>query len=1078
MREGIAESGGVTNVKKAANQFRSSGEMSRVNMRRGFTTRQVGLALAAGTAIASIAIVATLVLRSPTKRSAVVSPAAPSVPDVREMPTGDAPTLGSGDQFFIQFVDRSDPTRLGGEITATRSTPQPDGRYDLTQPIGWFFLDDGRSVQVMAAEGTIVMPAGARSSSPDRGSLEGDVRVRMFGRTTDGKRPGADAQPVATLRTPRLTIDWTLGQLDMPDAVAIASDVLTFDGRGVIVQFDAMTKRLESLYVAKTERAIYDPAAQAATVPRRAVSDASQETDVGSRSVAQDGAGASEKAVGGEVGARLLGETAKVENAVEPLVTSLDLADQTMYAISMEGAVRLRQAGQVVTGDRLEGWARTVDNRLPDRTQLRVKRGAGGEAASGDVVAGEKSAADAVVRSSALATESPRSSSVAAAEREPTATSIELQFTGPLDVRRVADAPPQLERDDLLMRVLAEGDADATLSAAKQGVRVTGRELEYAATRRTVSLNSPAPAMAQLVAERGEENVAVSGHRIEASLSRGVARVLSEGSIEQSKAGVRQARLAWSDEAQFDLVPPDEPTGLPRGRLLAANMLGNVRGELEQGMLSADSVSASFAKVGEIAGDASPLQMLRLVGKAKLASGVAKEDVAKDDVADAVEASTIAISFDAFAKDITPTQVVAQGDVRGTSSGATLESQSATVELARNDAGKVETRQLDASGGVKVTTADGIVAAASELLARPVEQRAKLTGTPARLTQSQSELAAPVIELDGVAKSILATGVGELRSIENAGDGAAKRDVRASWRESFAFNDVSGLAKLAGDANVEMLQGPTSRDTTSAATIEMLLAEREQRSGDGDARPADASARSGVAGSFVSPGGDRNVLWILATGTPAKVRSERFDASDSTVRTRMISLSSPTIRADVPQQMVRASGAGQLVTSEAANVNAGNRETFSATNVNGGQSVFAWRGYADFEQAIGVATMHDNVRMIYRASEAEQPTELETQTLRAVFEQMQGRAEVASAQVRSVTASGGVWARSQGRELTAATLSYDPANSIFDAQGAGSVLVDVAGTASDPPLSAKQVRWDLKRNRVEVVEPAPTVVPR
>ncbi len=155
--------------------------------------RQVGLALAAGAAIASIAIVATLVLRSPTKRSAVVSPAAPSVPDVREMPTGDAPTLGSGDQFFIQFVDRSDPTRLGGEITATRSTPQPDGRYDLTQPIGWFFLDDGRSVQVMAAEGTIVMPAGARSSSPDRGSLEGDVRVRMFGRTTDGKRPGADA---------------------------------------------------------------------------------------------------------------------------------------------------------------------------------------------------------------------------------------------------------------------------------------------------------------------------------------------------------------------------------------------------------------------------------------------------------------------------------------------------------------------------------------------------------------------------------------------------------------------------------------------------------------------------------------------------------------------------------------------------------------------------------------------------------------------------------------------------------------------------------------------------------------------
>ncbi|MFY7894618.1 MAG: hypothetical protein ACOVP8_00190, partial [Phycisphaerales bacterium] len=113
--------------------------------------------------------------------------------------------------------------------------------------------------------------------------------------------------------------------------------------------------------------------------------------------------------------------------------------------------------------------------------------------------------------------------------------------------------------------------------------------------------------------------------------------------------------------------------------------------------------------------------------------------------------------------------------------------------------------------------------------------------------------------------------------------------------------------------------------------------------------------------------------------------------------------------------MLRASGAGQLVTAD----------TTGADNASG-QALFTWKAYADFEQAAGIATMHEAVRAVYRASTTEQPTELEAQTLRATFAARDAAApDNDTTQLKQVDASGGVWARNQGRELTAATLSYD-----------------------------------------------------
>ncbi len=1003
--------------------------------RRAFTTRQLGLALAAGTAIAGIAIVTTLVLRSRSTTPAPQTAQPQTVPNVRDLPRGNAPTLGSGDQFFIQFVDKSDPTRLGGEITAERSTPQPDGRYDLTQPVAWFFLDDGRSVQVTAREGSLVMPAGARSSTPDRGSLEGDVRVRLFAQTADGKRPDPAATPLATIDTPRLTVDWTLGQLDMPDAVKVQSSLLQFEGRGVIAQFDATTKRLESLNIAQTTRAIYDPAARDLLASRAAASAPVTPQTTTSASPSQPPAAVT------------------TSDAPAPdESTTLDLASQTLYVIAMEGQVSILRDGQQITGDRVEAWARTFDHRLPDRTVLRASSAPAPAASS-------RPTSQPNPQPATSPASQPASQPQPSTQPQLPASAITLAFTGPLEVRRMADAPPQLQRDDLLMRVLAEGDSDARVLSPQQGITVSGRELEYAATRRIVSFASPAPSVASLLATRDAERFSVEGQRIEANLTTGVARVLSPGMLAQSVNDAPRARMTWSEQAQFDLVPPATPDGLPQSRLLAATMLGTVRGTLPEGTFAADSLSATFAGPDIAPDAASALQSLRLVGAASI---VATPDNKPADVqGDSLAAAAIAITFDPLTKQPTPTRLEAQGAVRGITGGTTLTTDSLQAALALAESGNIDTRSFTATGSVRVQTADGVIATAQRLDARPTDKAATLTGAPATLVQAQSTLTAPTIALDGIASSVLATGAGTLTSREqNAQDANAQpRTITATWSGSFAYNDTTGLAKLVGSADVDVAQGPTSKDTTRAATIEMSLAQRHN---------SQTSQSSGLGTAFVAPGGERDVLWILASGSPATVRSERFDPTNPTRRTRLISLTASTIRADVPQQMLRASGAGQLVTAD----------TTGADNASG-QALFTWKAYADFEQAAGIATMHEAVRAVYRASTTEQPTELEAQTLRATFAARDAAApDNDTTQLKQVDASGGVWARNQGRELTAATLNYDPAASLLNAQGSGAVLVDVAGAGNEPPVSAKQIRWNLRTNRVEVIEPAPTVVPR
>ena len=1007
---------------------------ARIN-RRAFTTRQLGLALAAGTAIAGIAIVATLVLRSKGTTPAPQAAQPQTVPNVRDLPRGNAPTLGSGDQFFIQFVDKSDPTRLGGEITAERSTPQPDGRYDLTQPVAWFFLDDGRSVQVTAREGSLVMPAGARSSTPDRGSLEGDVRVRLFAQTADGKRPDPAATPLATIDTPRLTVDWTLGQLDMPDAVKVQSSLLQFEGRGVIAQFDATTKRLESLNIAQTTKAVYDPAARDLLASRAAASApaTTQTTTTASPSQPPPPVATSDAPAPDES-------------------TTLDLASQTLYVIAMEGQVSILRDGQQITGDRVEAWARTLDHRLPDRTVLRASSAPAPAASS-------TPSSQAIAQPATSAANQPSSQPQSSPQPQLPASAITLAFTGPLEVRRMADAPPQLQRDDLLMRVLAEGDSDARVLSPQQGITVSGRELEYAATRRIVSFASPAPSVASLLAMRDAERFSVEGNRIEANLTTGVARVLSPGTLAQTVNNAPRARMTWSEQAQFDLLPPATPDGLPQSRLLAATMLGTVRGTLPEGSFAADSLSATFAGPDIAPDAASALQSLRLVGAASIVA--TPDNKPADAQGDSLAAATIAITFDPLTKQPTPTRLEAQGAVRGITAGTTLTTDSLEATLALADNGNIDTRSFTATGAVRVQTADGVIATAQRLDARPTDKAATLAGAPATLAQAQSTLTAPNIALDGIASSVLATGAGTLTSREqDAQDANAQpRTITATWSDSFAYNDTTGLAKLVGSADVDVAQGPTSKDTTRAATIEMSLAQRQ------DSQTAQSS---GLGTAFVAPGGERDVLWILASGSPATVRSERFDPTNPTRRTRLISLTAPTIRADVPQQMLRASGAGQLVTAD----------TTGADNASG-QALFTWKAYADFEQAAGIATMHEAVRAVYRASTTEQPTELEAQTLRATFTARDAAApDNNTPQLKQVDASGGVWARNQGRELTAATLSYDPAASLLNAQGSGAVLVDVAGSGNEPPVSAKQIRWNLRTNRVEVIEPAPTVVPR
>lgn len=192
--------------------------------------------------------------------------------------------------------------------------------------------------------------------------------------------------------------------------------------------------------------------------------------------------------------------------------------------------------------------------------------------------------------------------------------------------------------------------------------------------------------------------------------------------------------------------------------------------------------------------------------------------------------------------------------------------------------------------------------------------------------------------------------------------------------------------------------------------------------------------------------------------------------------------------------MLTVPAAGRLLSVDAKRgepraASSGGGDVFTSGASGGGRALFTWKGSLVLERPKGVATLREGVRIVHdrevvvgSGAGGGGKTELESDMVVAQIAEFGPAAATLDSpfngSLRTADATGRVWMRTAGREMTADELSYDAVRSIVDAQGNGGRLVQVTGQAGAEPITAAKITWDLTKDRIDAKQVGPVVAPR
>ncbi|MFI4853759.1 MAG: hypothetical protein ACIAQF_02130, partial [Phycisphaerales bacterium JB065] len=331
---------------------------------------------------------AGLVVWGMTRGPSRSSTTPPEFQGITPQPSPSDGLLGSVEGSVFQSFD-PDSGELRYELRWDTLDPVGQGRYELTKPIASFYQGE-TTVRVEALEGELLWPS--RDQEPESGNLRGDVLITV--------RDNTDAQDeiLGKLQTQELFFQSVLGELNAPELVRIEAPGVEFEGKGLTVRVSEVQKRLQYLRVNEHLGTTIRP-----DELRRGPATASRENNP------------------------------NPTPTDEPLVEEAPLID--LYKIAFENQVELEQGGRRIRSDEAEVWVR-----LRDRT---LARGAIAPLKIGPITDRNPS------RNSSGSGGQPRSS-----ENEPELASQPIHFrnSGPIEIIPLAQAPAQLESDDLATR--------------------------------------------------------------------------------------------------------------------------------------------------------------------------------------------------------------------------------------------------------------------------------------------------------------------------------------------------------------------------------------------------------------------------------------------------------------------------------------------------------------------------------------------------------------------------------------------------------------------------------------------------
>ncbi len=563
--------------------------------RRSGAIHRTGLIIAAGCAV-TLAVVLVLIARISTTSSpqkfAEQSAQKPSTPNLANVPalTTSQGGLTQGEKFFMQFADRADATRIAGEVTADTSQPLPERRYQLTKPVAWFFTTDGRSIYVEANEGQMrVASEAARattgktssvsggSGGVETGSLVGNVLIRVYEATTDGSRPDIKtAEPFAILRTSRVSVDWLLGQMEVPESFDARWRTLDYAGQGAVVQFDPATRIVDSIAIAKTREVIIRPSRKESTASATLSSTASPADSSSTSSPATQsttGSTTHETAVTSRGNPQA--NAPKAQRATQPreakqvnATTDSDEAaagTESFYSINTPSTLTVSQGeGLTLTAASLQAYARLIDG-----TIARTNQDDATEASPKSTQPIDQSPQTA--KRAGTNTTSPANSPATTTSQPPTTPAqpnslreqsqgdlpTRLTLAGPIEVRRILKAPQELARDAWWATLQSSAVQRITAHDTTRGLSLLADTAEIAGTRQLLTLNATGEA-ALLIQSRDAGNLTARTMQLDQQTN--IARVVGAGMLVAQAQQSTVAESSIKQPASLQDTPKDAPT--------------------------------------------------------------------------------------------------------------------------------------------------------------------------------------------------------------------------------------------------------------------------------------------------------------------------------------------------------------------------------------------------------------------------------------------------------------------------------------------------------------------------------------
>ena len=270
--------------------------------------------------------------------------------------------------MYVELTDKDDPDRLVGTIEAESFEPVGPNERTVQQPRAWVFFKDGRSAYIEATGGRFFMPA--PNAAPESGLLRGDdgtpVRLRLFEARADGQRPDPETTPplIEALFDEPLEFDFRRARVSTRGRFEIITPEVGFVGYDLTAVLNQVRERIELVEVRKGEAITFTPMTDAQRAAMRLAQGLAPAEEGQTPSGAVADAAPTGDASTGNTGAGTPGGAP----SADPVAALIE-----HYRVVLLDDVVVTRGPQTLEADRLDLWARLVDNTL-DRTRSRTSR--------------------------------------------------------------------------------------------------------------------------------------------------------------------------------------------------------------------------------------------------------------------------------------------------------------------------------------------------------------------------------------------------------------------------------------------------------------------------------------------------------------------------------------------------------------------------------------------------------------------------------------------------------------------------------------------------------------------------------